>query len=69
MWFGRITGIVTFALGSATFIYETLFGGNLAFAALALGIMGVPLGKAVENLLTWITSLRPIDKPEPKRKP
>lgn len=57
-WLSRIVRTLAAFVGVLVFVYEVVKGHSIEFGLLAIGMMGLPLGKAVENLLTWLSRLK-----------
>jgi hypothetical protein len=64
LWLGRIIRTIAAFLGLGVFAYEVVRGKSVEFALAAVGLMGLPFGKAVEGFLGWVTTLRPVQKEE-----
>lgn len=64
LWLSRIVRTIAAVFGLAVFLYEVVKGKSLEFALVAIGMMGLPFGRAVQRALEWVTTLRPVEKSE-----
>jgi hypothetical protein len=59
LWLSRIVRTLAALLGLVVFMFEVVKGKSVEFALVAVGLMGLPFGRAVQRFLEWVTTLRP----------
>ena len=68
LWLSRGVRTAAAAVGLGLVVYEAVKGGDIEFAMIGIGMMGLPFGKALEKVISWISSFTPEPDKEAEKK-